>query len=1459
MNIGHQKWQSKVISLVAIVLLMSSCQEKEATINDWAQFKKDNFRSANSPVQLDIATLGEEWVYKAPQLPVPAWYGPAKEDTYANSGPLPSMRDYDLAYYPIVVGTKLYYGSTADKAIHCLDTKTGEELWVHTTGGAIHVAPTYYLGNLYFGSDDGFAYCIKASNGKLVWKYSPTQEKPKKVMHNNSLISFWPVRTGLLIEDDIAYFGASLLPWKESYFCALNIKTGKPDTPGAYIKKYDNLTLEGAMASTGTKIIQPQGRISPIFFDKSNGDQKGQLAGTGGCFVLVTPEKNIVHPNNTRAKGIAETIAEHNKPFLSENTKKADFMSFKDGKEMVVKDSVSYILTDNSISAYNRVSKKVIWANHNYQAHRIMVSGNVLFVGTTDKVYAVSLKNGYPLWEAPVKGAVYALVVAQDALYAATGEGYIYAFKSGKAQNMLFAENKDKPAIIEGETKRKKKVVESNFEFSAGPFINVLGPNTVEIHFITENPEKCTINFGNDFGTETINEGTAKTEHKIVVNNVRKDFTYQYQMIAGDKKTKFFEFDNFFNYKEAVNVSKKSSKVSKLVSEIKNLNKNTKGIGLVFGTKNEDLALQIAEETTLKVIVFETSNRKVNKLRKKLQRTGFYGSKIEVQLVKDYKSLPITSDVANFVVVNNYKLTGANEIIRLIKPKGYAILNGKEDVHSKWLSKSESSWQVTRSNSNNFELLKKRPIEASGEWSHQYGLPDNSAFGGESLWGSTSTEDFEIQWMGRPGPRFQTDRSGRKPSPLAVNGKMFVQGKERIIAVDAYNGNVHWSKEIPDLSRMNLVRDCSNWVADSDFVYVAHKNNLLVINANNGKMNEIIPVKKGANSKGNDWGYISLVKDIIIGSAIPKGSNYTNYYGGQGWYDAKSGPLAYQVVSNSLFARKKEGKELLWNYEKEESYIINSTITITNNQICFVESRNSKLKLTKDGRADPDVFKNLYMVSINPETGNVNWEHAINTKPGITAYFMVGSGDRIVILASNEGKYYIYNYNAVTGKLEWEKDQSWYATHHGAHMSKPAIVNNRLIVKPAMYKLDTGELLKEEVPKAGHGCASYALSEQSIFYRGGSVTQFNFDTDKFSKWERLRPDCWLSTIPAQGMVLSPEAGGGCSCGNWLETSMVFAPISRAPITFLYEDEKFVDMMSISIKARDVNNKKIFYTLDGSTPTNKSKQYTHPFIITKNVEVKAVIYVEKDGGNVPFIRTKEFVRLRPIPTIAELPELIDGNWQFSIERNGTTGEIHYTIDGSVPTINSPKYESLVIFTEKTLVKAKTFWEGESILIESEETSFEITIPKLLENVKEEVKKGVSIKYFKGNGKESEIPNLKLLKPLKNINSAEISSKYFEKKKDYALQFDGFINIPKDGMYTFSNETFGGFCTVLLHNKKQIENKGKENKDVVIPLKKGLHPITINHFVKEISPSFQLEIEGPEISKQPIPSNWLFTKK
>lgn len=1445
-----------LLLILAIFSLLQSCKEQESTDQDWPQYKKDNHRSGNSNVNLDVATLGEDWVYTASQNPSPAWYGPAKEDTYAKSGPLPSMRDYDLAYYPIIVGDKLYYGSTSDHAIHCIDVKTGEELWTYTTGGPIRVAPTFHSGKLYFGSDDGYAYCIKASNGSLVWQFSPTENEHQKVMNNNSLISFWPVRTGVLVEQGIAYFGASLLPWKDSYFCAVDIKTGKVNKTGTYIQKFEDLTLEGAMASTGNKLVQPQGRISPIFFDKKNGVSKGQLAGTGGCFVLITPELNIVHAQTSREKSIMETLGYDSNKISDEGGKQAQFMSFKGGKEMVVKDSMSYILTDNSISAYNRNSKKVIWSKRNYEAHRIIISGNTLYVGGTDKLYAVSTKNGHPLWETPVQGTIYALAVANGALYASTGDGRIYRFVGNNMNSKLYKENVDKPASIDKINNEQRNIEEGDLELEAGPFINALGPNRVEIHFISKQPIISNIIWKNDYELKEIKEDKSKTEHRFIVDNVRKDFKYQYQIKAGDKKTKFFDYDNFFNYSIDPIEHDPSIKRSETLQKVLELNNSEKGLAIIFGTKNIDLGLEIAQHTPLKVIIFETSDSKVEKNRKKLQSTGLYGGKITVQSTDSYSNLPLTGDIANILVINDGKTVKADEAIRLIKPKAHVIVEKEENDLESWLSQSKNMWQVNQISDENYELLIKAPYETAGKWTHQYGLADNSAFGGESLWGSTSTNDFEIQWMGRPGPRFQTDRSGRKPSPLAVNGKMFVQGKERIIAVDAYNGNVFWSKEIPGLARMNILRDCSNWVADDNHLYIAHKSNLLKIDNENGAIDNIIPVMDSNSSDNNDWGYISLIKDKIIGSAIPKGSNYTNYYGGGGWYDAQSGPLTHQVVSSEIFALEKNKKEKLWNYKNPKSYILNPSITITNDRIYFLESRNPHFKLSKENRANYEIFKKLYMVCISPDSGKMIWEKPVYTKPGHAANFMAGSQGRIVIVASLKGSYYIYNYSAETGELQWENELKWPSDNHGAHFSRPAIVNNRLIVKPGIFKLDSGELLKMKVPKAGHGCASYALTEQSAFYRGGSVTQFNFDTNKFTKWERLRPDCWLSTIPAQGMILSPEAGGGCSCGNWLETSMVFTPKSRAPLTFIYRDEKFVDTLSITIKSKDPQNKEVYYTLDGTTPTKSSAKYTKPIFVEKNTDLQAIVYVKNKGEEISYIRSKEFIRFRPEPIIIELPLLVDGNWEFKLDLKANTGDIYYTVDGTKPTINSPKYSKPIIFNENTIIKAKTFWLEENGNFESEETSFEMLVPDLTESVKADVKPGILRNYYKGNGKKDQDLDLDQIIPNKKSVTNEISIHPYENETRFGLQFNGFIRIPEDGIYTISSQAQGGLCKVYFHEKKELENKGGEEVSEPLYLKEGLHPVKIEYLIGNGNGYYNLQLEGQHMAKQRIGKNLLF---
>ena len=1225
--------------LVSGMLAMSGCAE-QVTPADWPQFKKDNYRSGCIEAEFRLEDFGRRWTVDTGQEPVPAWYGPAKEDAYARSGPLPSMRDYDLSYSPVIVGNSLYYASSADDAVHCHDASTGRERWHFTTKGPIRIAPTFYDGKLYVGSDDGYVYCLNAFNGKLKWKFSATPQSSDKLLNNGRFISFYPVRTGVMIEDGIAYFGASLMPWKKSYICAIDAVTGKVGKPGTYVKEYDtnSMTLEGAMASTGKLLIQPQGRISPVFIQKESGETAGSLTGSGGCFVLVTPEKNVIHGETSRRISIQETTLEKKQP---------KFMSYNNGKEIVVQGEHSYVLNDNSLVSYNRSTKKMNWLRQNFQAHRIIIAGDVLFAGKNDRVEGISLHNGQTLWSCDVKGTVYALSFARNVLYASTSEGYLYAFGEGGKDGVYHADRVAIKPVVEDKIKEEKPVIphEMQSQICEGPYIQPCSADSVDLTFYTYHPMITTVDWNLKGEVTTYTDRRAGYEHHFRIP-VTKGRNYDYCLKDASGRRAQFNYDNFFNFftRATNDFPKADAATENIVRKYINQKGVHTGLCLVMGDNSNQTALALASMTPMNIVNLEPSHAKYAYFVEQLQGRQSYGRKLSALPVENLYHIPIISEMADLVWVNAGLKTDPDEVIRLIAPKQYAVIRGVKDV-KRWLSRATLDWQVTIDyQGDDYLILQKNPIENIGVWTHQHGDLRNASYGGESLYGSTQTTDFETQWMGRPGARFITDRSGRKPAPLAISGRLFMQGKERIAAMSVYNGSLLWMKDIPGMMRMNVSRDCSNWACDESYLFVVSRNTLMRIDQQTGEVVQTYGMQL-PNDTTCHWGYIGVLSDQLIGSTTTKEAQFTVYHGGgnEGWYDAKQGPNSYKVISNRLFSVDKQSGDLTWEYLPKGA-IINPTIAVYGEKLVFVESRSVNAESKRSGRGGDDLYQDTHLVAINCYTGELIYDQPFRTIEAKTAYYLAANTGKCVVVASYDKMYDIHTFDIETGKEVWKQQVKWFHSDHGAHMSKPAIAGDRLVVKPYIYNLHTGQQETYNMPKAGHGCAHYALSDNAIFYRGGSCTMFDFDTRVFSKWERLRPDCWLSTIPAQGMILSPEAAGGCSCGLWYETSMVFAPISRAPIAIKahtddskrdYKDEvwgkyydtcntnQFSDSLVVELTLKPGLNYPIYYTTDGSKPTQQSSVYNAPIVLKDNAEVKAAVYIQKAGKERRFERSRTF--------------------------------------------------------------------------------------------------------------------------------------------------------------------------------------------------------------------------------------------
>lgn len=364
-----------------------------------------------------------------------------------------------------------------------------------------------------------------------------------------------------------------------------------------------------------------------------------------------------------------------------------------------------------------------------------------------------------------------------------------------------------------------------------------------------------------------------------------------------------------------------------------------------------------------------------------------------------------------------------------------------------------------------------------------------------------------------------------------------------MIALDNYSGAVLWSVEAPTVMRWNVPHDCSNWCADEEGVYVASNHQAWFVDGRTGQIERMfeIPAK---DRKNNHWGYIARHESMLIGSVVRSTAPYTRWWGASQWFDSTGGPDTHVVAGDKLFSMNADTGELQWEHE---GLVLHPTITIMNDRIYFVESQTDSHRDGDGRRLSLDAGQKHDLVALDLITGAEVWRTKLDPFAGhLSSLYLAGGGagehQTLIMVGSEatESRFLVQSFDPITGVRAWVKPIAWEANHHGKHISRPAIQGDLVYIRPEVLKLDSGETIHRGFP-GGHGCSSYTACTNGIFTRLGDTTWWDARTQKVNRFKRIRTDCWLSVVPAQGMLISAEGGGGCSCGSWLETSLSFLP------------------------------------------------------------------------------------------------------------------------------------------------------------------------------------------------------------------------------------------------------------------------------------------------------------------------------
>jgi outer membrane protein assembly factor BamB len=127
----------------------------------------------------------------------------------------------------VAVDSTVLLAAVDTHQVVALDAENGQRLWTFTTGGRVDTPPTVDRRRAYVGSADGCVYCLRLSDGQLVWRFRAAPQD-RLVGAFGGIESAWPVHGSVLVRDGVVYLTAGRSSFLDGgiFAYALDAQTG---------------------------------------------------------------------------------------------------------------------------------------------------------------------------------------------------------------------------------------------------------------------------------------------------------------------------------------------------------------------------------------------------------------------------------------------------------------------------------------------------------------------------------------------------------------------------------------------------------------------------------------------------------------------------------------------------------------------------------------------------------------------------------------------------------------------------------------------------------------------------------------------------------------------------------------------------------------------------------------------------------------------------------------------------------------------------------------------------------------------------------------------------------------------------------------------------------------------------------------------------------------------------------
>jgi len=534
------------------------------------------------------------------------------------------------------------------------------------------------------------------------------------------------------------------------------------------------------------------------------------------------------------------------------------------------------------------------------------------------------------------------------------------------------------------------------------------------------------------------------------------------------------------------------------------------------------LAYALASRSKLRIDAIDDDPDAVAAARSRLDAAGVYGVRVTVHL-GDPTCTGFPDYFANLVVSDRSAASERpagleDEIHRILRPWGGVACIGQPGAMRQRV---------------------RGPLDGAGTWTHQYADPGNSNCSGDRL----ARGPLGMLWftdLAFPVP----NRHGRGRAPLLLDGRLFIQGIEGVLCVDAYNGRKLWYHPLPGIQAvydgehlMGTSGTGSNWCVSREGLFVHTGGECLRLDTATGRLLARYPAPPQPDGRPGTWGVIAVSDGTLFGTLANTEHLVT--------YRFRPGEMRTQYTESvALVALDISAGQLRWTYEAEHS-IRHNALAIGRGRVHLIDrplALGDRKREKRRGVPDPgDLHPPGKLVTLDARHGEELWqssEDIFGTVLALSSRYetlvMCYQDWRFKLASERGGR--MAGFDAGTGRRLWDIRTD--------AVTRPVINGRTIYMQPGAWDLRTGEQLDFRFQRS-YGCGLPAGSANLLVFRSATFGYVDLTGPaQTQNYGGIRPGCWINAIPAGGLVLMPDATDRCTCSYLLKASIALAPRQR---------------------------------------------------------------------------------------------------------------------------------------------------------------------------------------------------------------------------------------------------------------------------------------------------------------------------